>query len=124
MWPALVTNRAMFSEPAMFSTLLLTASSSIPFRLTTSSTTTRFALYASTTAAGRPGPATNLPGAAAAVAPLAVDGEVGVGTTAVASGGVVGGATELDSVEVALGVTGEADDVALAVDSVELSELL
>src|SRR3954453_3226232 len=98
MWPAWVTKRATFSAPAVLSTLLLTASSSIPLRRTTRSTTTRFALYASTTAGESPGPVTNLPGGAAAVPPAAMEGGVDVGATAVAS------AAELTSLEGKLGV--------------------
>src|SRR3954462_2964805 len=118
MWPAWVTKRATFSAPAMLSTLLLTASSSIPLRRTTRSTTTLFALYAPTTAGGSPGPATNLPGGAAAVPPSAMEGEVGVGTTVVAS------AAELTSLEGKLEVAVDADEVAVGVDSVGLTELL
>src|SRR3954452_16478318 len=87
----------------MFSTLLWTASSSIPLRLTTSNTTTLSPSYACTTGAGRPGPATNPPAVAPAAAPDVTGGAVVAGAGKVASVPLVTGAT-LDSVDDAVGV--------------------
>src|ERR671922_622868 len=106
MRPALVTNSARSLCAPSPSTFARTSLSSIPRRRSTRRTTVLSLLYAWTTGAGSPGPATNLP-----IASLAEGGPVAVVPGAVVAGSVAPALGVVEVVEVPVEVGEDEDSV-------------